>query len=227
MKIVALTVLLFQISYLPPSIYKYQVDCGESAQWINGVKNCSMYDPSIFLTLHDEPEYGEFCVFKLNVQNIAGDTILVSPAYMHVTRVYEDGSTDSIAVENPERYIERANRDIAAAEKEINIIVKTNNTENATISIIRSIPGSGKINTNTQPSKAIYQEKLKAAQNKLIDAKAVKNFWETEALRPNTVYPLRFIEDKIYFKPDNCMKAILHISIQDNVYDFLILKEMY
>ncbi len=225
MKIIGLTILLFQISYLPANVYKYQVDCGEAVQWINGVKSCSIYDTCVFLTIHDAPDEEEFCTFRLKIQSIASDTLHVTPQSMHVTRVYENGSTDSIAIENPEFYIDRANRDIKTCEKEINTIVKTNNTENATIGIIRTIPGASKINTNTQASKAIYQEKLKSAQNKLLAAKEVKTFWETKALRANTVYPLNFIEQNIYFKPNKCMKAILHLSIQGKIYDFLILKE--
>lgn len=225
MKIIGLTILLFQISYLPSKVYKYQADCGQEAQWINGVKSCSIYDTAVFLTIHDEPEQEEFCTFRLKVQSISSDTLHVTPRNMQVTRVYENGRTDSVSIENPEFYIDRANRDIKTCEKEINIIVKTNNTENATIGIIRSIPGSNKINTNTQASKAIYQEKLTSAQNKLLDAKETKAFWETQALRANTVYPLSFVEQNIYFKPNNCIKAVLHISIQDKVYDFLILKE--
>ena len=200
----------------------YEVECGASAQWLNGKKSCSIYDESVFLTANDEADFNKFTVFKVKLQNIGKDTLQLLPKNMYITRVYANGSLDSVPICNPEVYIEKCNAEIVQYEKEINSIIKTNNTENAAVNIIRNVPWANKVNTNTQASKAIYTEKLKSAQNGLLDAKAQKLLWETQALRANTIQPLNFIEGNIFFEANNCMKIILHIKLNDKNFDFLI-----
>lgn len=200
----------------------YEVECGASAQWLNGKKSCSIYDESVFLTAYDQTDFENITVFNIKLQNIGTDTIQVLPKDFYITRVYANGSLDSVSICNPETHIQKADAEIARCEKEINSIIKANNTENAAVNIVRSIPLANKINTNTQASKAIYTEKLRSAQNKLLDAKAEKQVWESQALRANTIQPMSFIEGDIFFEANNCMKVILHIKLNDKNFDFLI-----
>jgi hypothetical protein len=221
MKVISI-LLLCALSVFEKPISHYEVECGASTQWLNGKKSCSIYDESAFLTANDEPDVDPFTVFKLKLQNIGKDTIQVLPKNMYITRVYENGSLDSISICNPEIYIEKANVNIAHYEREINSIIKAENTENAAVNIARSGPWSNRINTNTQSSNVVYAEKLRSAQNSLLDAKAQKQTWELQALRANTVYPLNYIEGNIFFEANNCIKIILHVKLNDKNYNFLI-----
>lgn len=200
----------------------YEVECGEKAQWLNGKKSCSIYDGTIFISANNESNHKQFTVFKLKIQNIGNDTVAINPKNCYISRVYTNGSTDSVSICNPELYIEKANADIAHAEKEINNLVKGRNTENAVINIARSTPWGSKANTGSQSGSAVYNEKLKSEQNNLLDAKAEKAFWETQALRANTIYPMSYIEGDIFFETNNCMKLILHVNVHHKQYDFLI-----
>lgn len=199
----------------------YEVECGEKAQWLNGKKSCSIYDDPVFLTTQDEPNYNQFTVFKLKIQNIGNDTMNINPKNCYISRVYASGTMDSVGICDPEIYIAKADATIAQSEKEINTIIKSRNTENAAVNIVKITPWGNKI-TGTQTSSAIYAEKLKSAQNNLLDAKAQKAFWESEALRANTIYPLSYVEDNIFFETKDCIKVILHIKLNHKQYEFLI-----
>jgi hypothetical protein len=222
MKILSTLLLYIYLSAFDKQLTHYEVECGASAQWLNGKKSCSIYDESMFLTTYDEANFKKFTVFKVKLQNIGTDTIQVLPKDMYITRVYANGSMDSVSVCNPELYIQKADADIARCEKDINSIIKANNTENAAVNIVRSVPWGNKINTNTGPSNTIYAEKLRSAQNALLDAKAEKAMWESQALRANTIQPMSFIEGDIYFEANNSIKMILHIKLNNKNFDFLI-----
>ena len=214
---------MYLFAFDKPSTH-YEVECGEMAQYLNGKKSCSIYDESVFLTTSNEPNFNQFTVFKIKLQNTGKDTIVVIPKNIYITRVYANGSLDSISISNPEIYIEKANANIAHLEKEINSIIKTRNTENTAVNIAKSVPWGNKINTSTQASNAIYAEKLKSAQNGLLDAKAQKQFWESQALRANTIYPLNYIEGNVFFEANDCIKIILHIKLNNKNFDFLLSK---
>ena len=222
MKILSTLLLCINLFAFDKKTAHYEVECGASAQWLNGKKSCSIYDESLFLTTYDEADFNKFTVFKVKLQNIGADTIQVLPQDMYITRVYANGSMDSLSICNPETHIEKANADIVHYEKEINSIIKTNNTENAAVNIVRSVPWGSKINTNTSPSNTIYAEKLRSAQNHLLDAKAEKAVWESQSLRANTIQPMSFIEGNIFFEANNSIKIILHIKLNNKNFDFLI-----
>jgi|GEM_PF-3355384 hypothetical protein len=219
------TLIFLYSSCFLADVYQYQVECGESAQWVNGKKMCSVFSNTVFLSLHNEPNYNQYAVFELKVQNIATDTIQANPADMYVTRVYSNGSTDSVSILNPEMLIQQANKEIILCQKEITHITGAENTENAAVNIVRSIPGAYNVNTNTSISNMIYQDKLNAAQKKLQNASDQKAFWESQAFRANTIYPMSYVENDIYFETNNCMKAILHVKLNTGTFDFLIVQE--
>lgn len=224
MKVIsALLFCIYAFAFDKPTSH-YEVECGEKAQWLNGKKSCSIYDESVFLTTSSEANHNQFAVFKIKVQNIGTDTIQADPKNMYITRVYATGGLDSIFINNPEIHIEKANANIAHYEKEINSIIKTRNTENAAVNIVRSGPWANKISTSTQASNAIYAEQLTSAQNGLLDAKAEKYFWESQALRANTIYPLNYVEGNIFFEANDCIKVILHMKLNNHNFDFLISK---
>jgi len=219
------TLIYLYSSYFLSDVYQYQVECGESAQWVNGKKLCSMFSNTAFLSLHNEPDYNQYTVFGLKVQNIATDTIQANPADMYVTRVYSNGNTDSVAVLNPEILIQQADKEITQSQKEITHITGAENTENAAVNIVRSIPGAYSINTNTSMSNIVYQEKLNALQKKMQNATNQKAYWEAVAFRANTIYPMNYVENNIYFETNHCMKAILHVKLNTGTFDFLIIQE--
>ena len=224
MKIISvLSLCMYLFAFDNPATH-YEVECGEMAQWLNGKKSCSIYDESVFLTSHDEPNSNQFTVFKIKLQNIGKDTIQINPKNIYITRVYANGNLDSTSICNPELFIEKANATIAESEKEINTIVKTRNTQNTAVNITKNIPWGNKINTNTQASNTIYAEKLKSAQNSLLDAKAEKYFWESQSLRANTIYPLNYIEGNVFFEANDCIKIILHVKLNNKNFDFLLSK---
>jgi len=224
MKVLSALLFCVYLFVFDKSPSRYDVECGEVAQWVNGKKSCSIYDESVFLTICGEVNYNQLTVFKIKLQNIGKDTIQANPKDIYITRVYANGSVDSIFISNPEIYIEKEDANIAHYEKEINSVIKSRNTENAAVNIVKSVPWTNRINTSTQASNVIYAEKLKSVQNGLLEAKQQKYFWESQALRANTIYPLNYVEGNIFFEANDCMKIILHVNVSDKKFDFLISK---
>ncbi len=200
----------------------YRVECGQSAQWVDGVALCNVYDNDVFLTLSDAPNYKEYTSFRLKMQNIGSDTLLLSPQKISLIRYFEN-RIDTIPIVDPEVCIRASNEAIFQSEKDIEIIEKSKNTQNSVVSIVKIIPGANKINTNSSNSNVIYQEKLASAKRKLNVAQNDKKYWETNSLRTNTIAPLSFVDNKIYFKPEGCLKALVHIETTIRSYDFLII----
>ncbi|WP_018341929.1 hypothetical protein [Cytophaga aurantiaca] len=222
MKVISILFLYLYLGLLGKYATHYEVECGEKALWLNGKKSCSIYDDPVFLSIYDEANHDGFTVFRLKIQNIGNDTITINPKDCSISRVYANGNMDSVAICNPEIHIAKADAEIARSEKEINTLVKSRNTGNTAVSIAKVTPWANKINTTTQTSTTIYNEKLKSEQNNLLDAKAQKAFWESQALRANTIYPLSYVEGNIFFETKECIKVILHIKLNGKQYAFLI-----
>lgn len=225
MGVILSTCIVLYSLFFNADVYKYEVECGATGQWVNGKKLCSVFNNSVFLSLSSETPYKSYTVFQLKTQNIGSDTLVLNPADIYVIRVYTDGRIDSVQIVNPEVLIQQAKTKITYSENEITHIIKAQNTQNATIDIVRSIPKANKVSTNTSISDAVYQQKLHAAQVQLQEATDSKYFWETQALRANTIYPLNYVENKVYFETNNCMKAIIHVKLNGSFYEFLILQE--
>jgi hypothetical protein len=200
----------------------YRVECGQSVQWMEGHATCNLYDNDVFLSLSDAPNYKEYAIFQLKIQNIGTDTVYVNPQNISLIR-YFDNCIDTISIVDPEACIRTSNEVIRQCEKDIETIEKSRNTQSSVVSIVKIIPGTNKINTNGSSSNVIYQEKLAAEKRKLSVAQNDKKYWETYALRANTIAPLNFVDNKIYFKTDGCLKALVHINTNIRSYDFLII----
>lgn len=211
-------------------VYIYQVAC-EDAQWVQGKKICSIYKEDVFLSIQSETDYQQYTVFRLKAQNIASDTVDVNPAEMILFRTYEDGKGDSVNVLNPEAEIEKKNREIAYCEEEIKTLNKTRNTQNEVVSVYNTLPAikigkkSPVSSSGSQVSNAIYQEKIKTLTNRMIEAKQDKQYWESEALLATSVYPLNFIDNKIYMSMNHCKSAVLKVVAGERVFEFPIIYE--
>ena len=222
-----LTCLGFGIS---EDVYIYQVAC-ENAQWMQGKKICSQYKEDVFISIQSETDYQEYTVFRLKVQNIAKDTVNVNPAEMTLVRTYESGKTDSVEVLNPEAEIEKKNREIAYCEEEIKTLNKTRNTQNEVVSVYNTLPAikigkkSPVSSSGSQVSNAVYQEKIKTLTNRLVEAKQDKQYWESEALLATSIYPLNFIDKKVYMSMNHCKSAVLKVMADERVFEFPIIYE--
>ncbi len=211
-------------------VYIYQVAC-ENAQWMQGKKVCSIYKEDVFLSVQSETDYQQYTVFRLKVQNISKDTVDVNPAEMILVRTYEGGKTDSVEVLNPEAEIEKKNREISYCEEEIKTLNKTRNTQNEVVSVYNTLPTikigkkSPVSSSGSQVSNAVYQEKIKTLTNRLVEAKQDKQYWESEALLATSIFPLNFIDKKVYMSMNHCKSAVLKVMADERVFEFPIIYE--
>lgn len=214
-------------------VYVYQMDCEGEDQWVDGKKACNMHQNDIYVSMQSETDYEGYTVFKLKIQNISTDTVHVNPETMYAVRYFDGGKTDSVFIVNPVVKIEKAKKEIAESEDELDVIRKTQNTENTVVSIYRVLPSVqiGKKKSSdiggTQVSNTIYQEKIKSLNNKLNQAQKDKLYWETNALLASTIYPLNYVDKNVLMSMNHCTRAVFHVQVGNNAFTFPIVYRKY